>query len=447
MAEEKHIFIHNFGCQMNLHDARRMEEVLRPLGYTPTSRADEADLIVVNTCSVRDKVQAKVLTALGRYAQLKERNPRLVVGVAGCVAQQEGERLFKAAPCLDLILGPDHIAALPRLLEQVASGRSAQVGFVDVDDYTFLRAAPRAGGEGPTALVTIQKGCDNHCAYCIVPLVRGPEVSRPLDDVVGEVEDLVAAGVKEVTLIGQNVNSYRGDAGRDGDFVRLLRRVDAVPGLQRLRFTTSHPRDFSSSLSACFGELPRLCPWLHLPVQSGANPVLASMNRGYTREGYLRAVREVRQVRPDLSIGTDLIVGFPGERADDFQETLSLVEEIQFDYSFSFKYSVRPGTAAAQLLDDVPEEEKSRRLTALQACQDRITRGRLAARVGQRLEVLVEGWSRRGQPQLSGRTPGNQVVNFESRGDVATGMLVEVRITEAGSHSLMGELQGAPEAG
>jgi len=436
---KKLLYIKNFGCQMNAHDAQRMEEVLRPYGYEPTSSPASASVILLNTCTVREGTQQKILSALGNYARFKEARPEVVIGVAGCVAQQEGSRLLQAIPFLDLVLGPDHIAELPRILEEARHERQVRVGFAEVEGYSFLRAAPRPGLEGPTALVTIQKGCDNHCSYCIVPLVRGPEVSRPAAEVLAEVRDLVAAGVREVTLIGQNVNSYRGYTGSDRDFAVLLGEVSRVPGLLRLRFTTSHPRDFGESLCQCYAALPTLCPWLHLPVQSGSTSVLARMNRGYTREDYLGIVRRVRGARPEVAIGTDLIVGFPGETETEFQETLSLVEEVQYDYAYSFMYSVRPGTPAERLCDDVPGEEKARRLHLLQALQDRISRNRLASWEGRVVPVLVEGPSRKGLPQLCGRTPGNQVVNFDStEGEPLTGSVVMVRVIRAGSHSLVG---------
>jgi tRNA-2-methylthio-N6-dimethylallyladenosine synthase len=426
---------------MNEHDSQRMLELLRPLGYEPVADPEQAQLILINTCSVRAKAQEKVLSALGHFRALKARRDDLVLAVAGCVAEQEGRRLLEAVPHLDLVFGPDQIAALPALLAEVrARGRLARTGFTELRDYEFLRAAADASAEAATALVTIQKGCDNHCAYCIVPLVRGPEVSRPAAEILDEVERLAAAGVRELTLIGQNVNSYRGYRGGDDDFVALLREVCARPIL-RVRFTTSHPKDFSPALARCFREheLPALCPWLHLPVQAGSTSTLTRMNRRYTRETYLQAIAWVREARPEVAIGTDLIVGFPGESEAEFAETLTLVEQVQFDYSYSFKYSPRPGTAAASLPDDVPEPVKARRLRELQSLQNQITRARLASFVGRELEVLVEGASRRGGAQLCGRAPGNQVVNFRGEG-IAIGDLVTVVVEAAGGHSLSGSV-------
>jgi tRNA-2-methylthio-N6-dimethylallyladenosine synthase len=426
---------------MNEHDSRRMADVLRSHGYVLTGNPGDASLILVNTCSVRGKSQSKVLSALGAFRQLKERRPDLLLGVTGCVAEQEGKRLLAAAPYLDLVLGPDHIAELPSLVSRAAAGPLACTGFVDVAEYEFLAARTQPGQEPAAALVTIQKGCDNLCAYCIVPHVRGREASRPAEEILAEARALVAAGIREVTLIGQNVNSYHGFGADSGGFVELLRAVCETPGLARVRFTTSHPKDFSPALASCFGHLARLCPWLHLPVQSGSSSVLARMNRGYSRQDYLRCIAAVRAARPDVAIGTDVIVGFPGESHTEFSDTLSLIEQVRFDYIYSFTYSARPGTAAAQLADDVPPEVKAARLHELQRRQDGITCARLARFVGRELEVLVEGPSRRGPPQLSGRAPGNQVVNFVADG-VRAGDLVSVLIDAAGRHSLSGRVVG-----
>jgi tRNA-2-methylthio-N6-dimethylallyladenosine synthase len=441
----KRLYIRTFGCQMNLHDSLRMEEVLRPAGYVLTDAAEQAGLIIVNTCSVREKSHEKVLSALGRLGRLKQRQNDLVLAVAGCVAQQEGERLLEMVPAVDLVLGPDHVASLPELVEEVRTRRCCRTGFTDPEAYRFLRAVPEAApSHGPTALVTIQKGCDNACAYCIVPSVRGPAVSRHRDEVVAEVRDLARVGIQEVTLIGQNVNAYRGGQGTADDFVELLREVDRVPGLARTRFTTSHPKDFHRDMPECFKELRTLCPWLHLPVQSGATAVLERMDRGYSREQYLGRIAAVRDACPDISLGTDLIVGYPGETEEDYQETLSLLEQVRFDYAYSFKFSPRPGTRAAALEDDVPEQEKLRRLRHLQAKQDEITEQRLSRFLGQTLPVLVEGPSRKGLPQLCGRTPGNHVVNIDDLDGGSVGELVEVLIKRAGKHSLTGVVAPSP---
>jgi tRNA-2-methylthio-N6-dimethylallyladenosine synthase len=437
-----YLYLQNFGCQMNLHDSQRILEVLGSIGYLPTPDPNKANLILVNTCSVRAKSQAKVLSSMGRFRPLKEKKRDLILGVAGCVAQQEGAKLFEAMPYIDLVFGPDHIAQLPELLGQLKNERMCQVGFLEGETYRFLKASPGLGQRWATAFVTIQKGCDNHCSYCIVPTVRGPEVSRPGEEILDEIRDLVdTAGIKEVTLIGQNVNSYRGLDGTDMDFVELLRKVDRLAGLSRIRFTTSHPKDFSPSLGLCFKELEHLCPWLHLPVQAGSTSTLTRMNRGYNREDYLAIIQEVRSLCPEISIGTDIIVGFPGENESDFLQTVSLLEEIQYDYMYSFKYSVRPNTPAAALFDDVPEEEKSRRLSYIQSRQDAISRFKLAREVGKQKQVLVEGPSKKGLPQVFGRTPQNQIVNFEYPGEKPPiGRMVDVLIIAAGGHSLTGKV-------
>ena len=445
----KLLYIKTFGCQMNVHDTQRMHDVLRPQGYRPAATPEQADVILINTCTVREKSRAKVLSAVGRYARLKARSPHLVLGVAGCVAQQDGDSLLGACADLDLVFSPDHIADLPLMIQRASRRRTVVVGHTPVEQYTFLQSTPsqpRDAGGGPTALVTIQKGCDNHCSYCVVPSVRGPEVSRPGEEILQEVQQLVAAGAREVTLIGQNVNSYRGLAGGEDDFVQLLRLVDACHGLQRIRFTTSHPKDFSEALARAMASLPAVCPWLHLPVQSGSTRVLELMNRGYSREHYLGLVDLVRQHCPQITLGTDIIVGYPGETEQEFQQTLSLLDRVQYDTVYSFKYSVRPGTTAADQPDDVPEADKARRLAQLQGRQDEITRQRLARFVGQTLQVLVEGPSRRGLPQLSGRSPGNHVVNLEPAAGndplELVGQLVPVSIIRAGGHSLHGALAG-----
>jgi tRNA-2-methylthio-N6-dimethylallyladenosine synthase len=442
LEKKQLLFIHNFGCQMNLHDATRMEEILARHGYQTAATPEQASVILVNTCSVRQRSEDKFRSAIGRYSLLKDRDPDLLLGVAGCVAQQEGAQLFSTAPFLDLVFSPDHIADLPVVLQQAKEARRAQVGFVEPEAYSFLRAEPLPGKSGSTALLTIQKGCNHTCSYCIVPLVRGPEVSRPAGEILEEARSLVRVGVKEITLIGQNVNDYRGYSGRNEDFVALLRQMDRLEGLARLRFTTSHPKDFQPALSQCFAELEHLCPWLHLPVQSGSTQVLGRMNRGYSREEYLGIIDQVRRCRPDVSLGTDLIVGFPGETEAQFAETLSLLEEIQFDYAFSFKYSMRPGTPAAHLEDNVPEPEKSQRLLRLQKVQEEITRKRLASFVNQTTPVLIEGPSRKGLPQVSGRTPGNHVVNLSApeHPEEIIGQILPVKVTRAAKHSLFGTI-------
>jgi tRNA-2-methylthio-N6-dimethylallyladenosine synthase len=369
---------------------------------------------------------------------------------------------FASGP--DLVFSPDHISELPELLSRVVARKQSdqedaesvvQTGFADPAKYQFLQAAPLPYEHSPTALVTIQKGCDNSCAYCIVPSVRGPAVSRPAQEILEEVIRHVAAGTKEVTLIGQNVNAYDGAVdpkqSHKNTFAALLRAVDQITGLKRLRYTTSHPKDFNYDLAMCFRDLETLCPWLHLPVQSGSTRVLQLMNRGYTRDEYLRLIDQVRFVKPEIAIGTDLIVGFPGESEKDFTDTLSLVEQIQYDSVYSFKFSPRPNTAAETFQEMIKDEEKSDRLKKLQSLQNEITEKRLARFKGALIPVLIEGPSRKGLPQLCGRSPGNHVVNIDCSGDSAEeqrtriGQIVEIRVTRAGKHSLFGKVSEASE--
>lgn len=464
----RRVFIESFGCQMNDYDVARMVEVLRSSGFERTDEASEADLVIINTCSIREKAEGKAASAAGRYKQLKDKNPDLVLAIGGCVAQQEGDALLRRIPVADLTFGPDQI---PKLVEHFktlrgredgSSGqwmpsaqssrptgkyrlRLAKTEVIDVEDYEFLDADPRPGDVEVTALVTIQKGCDNYCAYCVVPNTRGREVSRPPDQVVSEVSRFVALGAREVTLIGQNVNAYHAIGTPDGDdFPELLRRVDAVPGLLRLRFTTSHPHYFTKKVADAYRDLPRLCPWLHLPVQAGSSEVLRRMARDYTREAYLEKIAYLKQVCPDISLSTDIIVGYPGESEADFAQTVALLEEVRYDSIYAFAYSRRPGTPAQEMDDDVPAEEKSRRLQTVLSLQKRITSERLGRMVGRVEEVLVEGLARMQSGQLCGRTGGNHTVNFPepTPGSAAAlvGTLQPVRITDARSHTLVGQL-------
>jgi tRNA-2-methylthio-N6-dimethylallyladenosine synthase len=449
-APPKRVYIQNFGCQMNEYDVARMVEVLRRDGYEAAPSAEEADLIVLNSCSVREKSEHKVASAAGRLKELKERRPGVVLAVGGCVAQQEGDRLLRRVPTADFTFGPDHIGAIPKLLERLRSERRrfAATDVIDVEDYRFLDADPRPGDVQVTALVTIQKGCDNHCAFCVVPATRGREVSRPADEVVAEVRRFVALGAREVTLIGQNVNSYHGLGTPDGDdFAELLRRVDAVDGLLRVRFTTSHPHDFTRKVAECFRDLPRLMPYLHLPVQAGSSRTLRRMVRDYTREEYLEKIDHLRALVPDISLSTDIIVGYPGETDADFAETLTLLERVEYDFIYSFGYSPRPDTPALKLKlrDDVPEAVKDARLQAVQELQRALTARRLARFVGRDLPVLVEGEAQRGAGQLCGRAPGNEMVNFAAPpGRAPVGEVVTVRIREARAHTLIGDALTSP---
>ncbi|MSP63241.1 MAG: tRNA (N6-isopentenyl adenosine(37)-C2)-methylthiotransferase MiaB [Myxococcales bacterium] len=450
MNQPRRVFIQNFGCQMNDYDVARLTEVLRRDGYERTEVSDEADLVYINTCSIREKAEAKVASAAGAFREWKKK-PGAILAIGGCVAQQEGPRLLRRIQHADLTLGPDQIVNVPSLLRQVQDERRriAATDVIDVEDYTFLDADPRPGDLRVTALVTIQKGCDNHCAFCVVPHTRGREVSRPAAEVVAEVKRFVALGAREITLIGQNVNSYHAIGTPDGDdFAALLAQVDRVPGLARLRFTTSHPKDFTPRVAEAFRDLPRLCAWLHLPVQSGSSRTLRRMVRGYTREQYLAKVDHLRALVPEIALTTDIIVGYPGETDAEFAETLSLLATVGYDSIYSFEYSERPDTPALKLLqrDDVLPSVKHERLMAVQALQRDITARRLAAYIGRQVEVLVEGESRSargGGGQACGRTSGNHMVNFATSGRTVaelTGLLVHVRIDHAGTNTLAGTL-------
>jgi len=455
-APRRLVHVQTFGCQMNVNDTDRILQVLAPHGYGPTDDPALADLILLNTCSVRDKAEQKMMSQLGRLAPLKEFNDELVLGVAGCVAQQEGERLLKKVPYLDLVFGPDHIAQLGELVERVRGSdeRVAETSFFKRKDYRFIEAQPPAQTR-ISEFVTIMKGCDKVCSFCIVPFTRGREVSKPEDLVLREVERLVAAGAREVTLLGQNVNSYGKDlkGDRAPTFARLLRRVDELAGggLARLRFTTSHPMDCIDDLVACFGELRTLCEFFHLPVQSGSDRVLEAMRRAYTVDSYRDKVAALRRQCPEIALSTDIIVGFPGETDADFEATLALLAEVRYDHLFAFKYSPRPGTRAAALEDDVAEEVKRERLAQVLALQDGITRASREAWVGQTAEILVEGPSRRSARgetqrwQLMGRTRTNVIVNFPvPMGEFWSrrwiGSLARVKIEEAKANSLYGLL-------
>lgn len=429
---KKKLYLKTFGCQMNVADSEQIVQVLSQ-DYVLTRRPEEADLFLINTCAVRRKAEDKVRSLLGSLKALKRRRPGMLLGVGGCVAQQEGEKLLAAVPHLDLVFGTHGIYRLPELVRQAARKRQADVAFTEA----FPQAARTWQPGAVQAYVTIMQGCDNFCSYCVVPYVRGPERSRPPGEIVAEVREFLRAGGKEVTLLGQNVNSYGRGLAESVTFPQLLKRLAELPGLARLRFATSHPKDLSEELIGLFGELGCLCEHLHLPVQSGSNRVLAAMNRGYTREEYLDKVARLRRLCPDLSLSTDLIVGFPGETEADFEDTLKLVQEVGFTQAFCFKYSPRPQTRAASYPEQLPEEVKSARLTRLLALQDRLTLAAHQRLVGQVREVLVEGPSKRSASQLSGRLRTNQVVNFSGPPELV-GQLVWVELTEAHPHSLQG---------
>ncbi|HEY6837890.1 MAG TPA: tRNA (N6-isopentenyl adenosine(37)-C2)-methylthiotransferase MiaB [Geobacteraceae bacterium] len=434
----KYLYIETFGCQMNVSDSEKIVALLKGVGYEPTRDSARADLILFNTCSVRAKAEQKVYQHLAKFKGAKNGDRRVLIGVGGCVAQQEGERLLEKVPHLDLVFGTHNLHRLPEMVRAAEEGgRLAEVDFIANETRRDLFPIDDAPG-GITRFVTIMQGCDNFCSYCVVPYVRGREISRRAADVVAEITALAAKGVREVTLLGQNVNSYGLKEPGEPDFATLLRQLSAIEGLERIRFTTSHPKDISEPLIACFAELPKLCSHIHLPVQAGSDAILAAMKRGYTRSQYLDVVARLKAARPDLQITGDMIVGFPGETAEDFEETLSLMEEVRYADLFSFIYSPRPETTAAKLPDPVDRAEKQNRLERLQALQRAMTLERNQSLVGSCQHVLVEGMSKRGD-QLSGRSSGNRTVNFAGAPSLI-GTIVPVRIIRAYQNSLLGEM-------
>jgi tRNA-2-methylthio-N6-dimethylallyladenosine synthase len=435
------VYLKTFGCQMNEYDSARMADVLRACGgYEPTELPEEADLLLLNTCSVREKAQEKVFSQLGRWRELKAARPHVVIGVGGCVASQEGEGITERAPFVDLVFGPQTIHRLPEMLAQLGrQGRSVvDVSFPEIEKFDRL---PEPRASGATAFVSIMEGCSKYCTFCVVPYTRGEEVSRPLEQVMDEVRALARQGVLEVTLLGQNVNAYRGTlaGGGHADLAALIYLVAAVPGIERIRFTTSHPVEFRDSLVEAYRDVPQLANCLHLPVQSGSDRVLALMKRGHTVLEYKQKLRRLREVRPDISLTTDIIVGFPGESERDFEATLELVREVGFDQSFSFIYSQRPGTPAAALPDDVPHAAKQARLERLQAQLNEQARAISARMVGSTQRVLVERPSRRDTRQLAGRTENNRWVNFDGPATLIN-RFADVVVTEAMPNSLRGRL-------
>jgi tRNA-2-methylthio-N6-dimethylallyladenosine synthase len=443
MARKLHI--RTFGCQMNEYDSDRMADLLRESeGVEMAERAEDADIILFNTCSVREKAQEKVFSDLGRLRALKAERPDLVIGVGGCVASQEGAAIVRRAPFVDVVFGPQTLHRLPALIEQRRRSGQAQVdvSFPEIEKFDHL---PPASVEGASAFVSIMEGCSKYCSFCVVPYTRGEEVSRPFEDLLVEVAGLAERGVKEVTLLGQNVNAYGGRMGdgEQADFALLLEYVAAIPGIERIRYTTSHPNDFSPRLIDAYATIPALADHVHLPVQSGSDRVLAAMKRGYTALEYKSIVRRLRAVRPSISIGTDFIVGFPGETDDDFARTMKLIEDVGFDASFSFIYSPRPGTPAADLDDPVPQAEKLARLQCLQQAIEHNAARISTAMVGTRQRVLVEGPARKGGGDLAGRTTNNRVVNFPGPSG-SIGSMVEVAIVAALPHSLRGQWVGQP---
>jgi tRNA-2-methylthio-N6-dimethylallyladenosine synthase len=441
------VYLKTFGCQMNEYDSARMADVLRESGgYEPTENPEEADLLLLNTCSVREKAQEKVFSQLGRWRDLKAARPHVIIGVGGCVASQEGEGITDRAPFVDLVFGPQTIHRLPEMLEQLRSqGRAVvDISFPEIEKFDRL---PEPRAEGVTAFVSIMEGCSKYCTFCVVPYTRGEEVSRPLEQVLAEVRSLARQGVVEITLLGQNVNAYRGPlaGGGQADLAALIYLVAAVPGIERIRFTTSHPVEFRDSLIEAYRDVPQLANYLHLPVQSGSDRVLALMKRGHTVLEYKQKLRRLREVRPDISLTTDIIVGFPGETERDFEATLGLVREIGFDQSFTFIYSQRPGTPASSLPDDVTHAEKQARLERLQAQLNAQAQEISRSMVGTTQRVLVERPSKRDARQLAGRTENNRWVNFDGPASLIN-RFADVVITEAMPNSLRGRLVVAEPA-
>ena len=440
------VFIKTHGCQMNEYDSSRMLDILRvSQGYELTEEESEADLLLLNTCSVREKAQEKVFHQLGRWRRLKSERPGLQIGVGGCVASQEGEALSDRAPYVDVIFGPQTLHRLPELIRDARSSERTQVdiSFPEIEKFDRL-PAPRV--EGPDAFVSIMEGCGKYCSFCVVPYTRGEEVSRPLMDVLREIYRLAEQGVREVNLLGQNVNAYRGpldeekDSERVADLAYLISVVAAVDGIDRIRYTTSHPMEFSDSLIEVYAEVPELVNHLHLPVQSGSDRILAKMKRGYTALEYKSRIRKLRRIRPDISLSSDFIVGFPGETDEDFEATMNLIDEVGFDHSFSFIYSARPGTPAADLPDETPMSVKKERLAILQG-RIRGQAMRISeSMVGQIHRILVTGPSKKDPGQLQGRTENNRVVNFHCDDHSLVGQFAEVQVGEALPNSLRGKL-------
>ncbi len=437
----KKLYVLTSGCQMNEYDSDKMRDVLRDShGLETTNKPEEADVLLLNTCSVREKAQEKVFSQLGVWRKLKNKNPDLIIGVGGCVASQEGEMIQKRAPYVDIVFGPQTLHRLPQLLDKTQSSHAkvVDISFPEIEKFDAL---PEPRAEGPKAFVSIMEGCSKYCTFCVVPYTRGEEISRPLTSVIKEITELANQGVREVNLLGQNVNAYQGamDDGDNADFALLLHYVAGIPGIGRIRFTTSHPVEFSDSLIEAFAEIPELVSHLHLPVQSGSNNILKRMKRGHTREQYIDKINRLREYRPELSLSSDFIIGFPGETDDEFEDTMALIEMMAFDASFSFIYSARPGTPAADFADDVDLSVKKERLKRLQVYINKNALAISDKMVGTVQTVLVEGLSKKNQLQVRGRTENNRVVNFTGHPRL-TGQFVDVMITEALPNSLRGRL-------
>ena len=437
------VFIKTFGCQMNEYDSDKMADVMNAAeGYEPTDDPEQADLILFNTCSVREKAQEKVFSDLGRVRHLKQKG--VLIGVGGCVASQEGEEIIRRAPFVDVVFGPQTLHRLPELLAERERQKAPQVDirFPEIEKFDHL---PPARVEGASAFVSIMEGCSKYCSYCVVPYTRGEEFSRPFDDVLTEVAGLADQGVKEITLLGQNVNAYRGpmgDTAEIADFALLIEYVAEIPGIERIRYTTSHPNEFTPRLIEVYGKVPQLVSHLHLPVQHGSDRILMAMKRGYTAMEYKSIVRKLRAVRPGISMSSDFIVGFPGETEEDFDKLMKLIDDVGYDASFSFIFSPRPGTPAANLADDTPHAMKLKRLQHLQATVEQNVRAISASRVGTLQRILVEGPSKKNPQELMGRTECNRIVNFDGgpNSQRLVGQMIDVVVTEALPHSLRGRV-------
>ena len=437
----KKLFIKTMGCQMNEYDSAKMADILREShGYELTDAPADADLLLVNTCSIREKAQEKVFSELGRWRELKENKPGLQIGVGGCVASQEGEGITERAPFVDIVFGPQTLHRLPQLIDAAAKSDNSivDISFPEIEKFDCL---PEPRADGPTAFVSVMEGCSKYCSFCVVPYTRGEEISRPLDDVIAEVASLAEQGVREVNLLGQNVNAFRGPMydGQIADLATLIYYVAAIDGIERIRFTTSHPVEFTDSLIQAYAEVPKLASYLHLPVQHGSDRVLAAMKRGHTILEYKQKIRKLRAARPGISLSSDFIIGFPGETERDFEALMSLVAEMGFDQSFSFIYSARPGTPAASLADDTPLDVKKQRLQRLQARINQQAMAISRSMVGTTQRILVERLSKKSANQLSGRTENNRWVNFDADSS-CIGQFVDVLITEALPNSLRGRL-------
>lgn len=440
------LFIQTMGCQMNEYDSAKMLDVLAEShGVIKTDKPEEADIILLNTCSIREKAQEKVFSQLGRWRQYKDDNPELLIGVGGCVASQEGADIFKRAPYVDIVFGPQTLHRLPEMVEDVMRNKNPviDISFPEIEKFDRL---PAARAEGPTAFVSIMEGCSKYCTFCVVPYTRGEEVSRTFDSIINEIVELAEQGVREINLLGQNVNAYRGEMhhGETADLALLIEYVAAIEGIERIRYTTSHPVEFSDRLIEAYAKVPELVNHLHLPVQSGSDRVLSLMKRGHTALEYKSKIRKLRKIRPDISLSSDFIIGFPGETEDDFKATMNLIAEIEFDHSFSFIYSRRPGTPASSFNDDVPLETKKERLSILQARINTMAMEISHGMVGKTEQILIEGYSKKNVNELRGKTENNRTVNFVGPKSLI-GEFADVLITKALPNSLRAELQQAPD--